>query len=77
MPRASTPGAVGTRPIGDSRKHISFEGVWADLRNRLRGGAEVTGWSREREDTGLRFNIVYIAPDAITILPTHGREGLK
>lgn len=48
---------------------ISFEGVWADLRNRLRSGAEITGWSRDKEDTGLRFRIVYLAPDSITVIP--------
>jgi hypothetical protein len=77
MPRASTPGFVSTQPTVEARKDVSFDGVWADIRNRLRIGTEVTGWSREKEDTGLRFKIIYAGPDAITILPTHGREGVK
>lgn len=32
---------------------ISFEGAWADLRNRLHSGAEITGWSRNKEDNAL------------------------
>ena len=47
---------------------VTFEAAWADIRNRLRAGTEIKGWSREKEDTGLRFNIVYLAPDSITIM---------
>ena len=47
---------------------ISFEAAWADLRSRLRSGLEINGWSRDKEDTGLRFRIVYVAPDSIIVM---------
>ena len=48
--------------------NITFEGVWADLRHRLRVGTEMKGWSRDKEDTGLRFKIVDVGADSITIV---------
>src|SRR5439155_3510361 len=77
MPRASKPGIISPRTDGEARANISFEGVWAELRNRLQSGAEITGWSHEQDDTGLRFKIVYVAPDAITIQSSSRPEQVK
>jgi hypothetical protein len=41
-----------------------------DIRRRLRAGTEIRGWSRDQEDTGLRFKIVDVGADAIAIKTT-------
>jgi hypothetical protein len=46
---------------------MSFEAVWADLKNHLRAGTEVRGWSRDKGHTLLRFRIDDIAPGSITV----------
>jgi len=71
MPRFVSPGPrIGTPIRTESiTPKDTFEGAWADLRNRLKRGTEIKGWSREKDDTGLRFGIVEVGADAIVVLP--------
>lgn len=63
--------------VGQSTPVISVEGAWADVRNRLRAGTELKGWSRERPDTGLRFKVLESGADALTILTAPTAEKPK
>jgi hypothetical protein len=44
-----------------------FEALWRDLQRRLRPGLEIKGWSRDKGDTSLRFEIVDVSPGSITV----------
>ena len=49
-----------------------FAAVWADIQNRLRPRSLPT-WSRENGEMR-KFEIVGVAPEAISILPAEGLE---
>jgi hypothetical protein len=46
---------------------MTFEAVWADLKNRLKAGIELRGWSRDKGHTSLRFRIDDVAASSITV----------
>src|SRR5450755_985427 len=54
------------RPIGGGTV-MCFEAVWADLKNRLKAGTELRGWSRDKGHTSLRFRIDDVAAGSITV----------
>ena len=45
----------------------TFEGIWADLRNRLRAGTVVRNWSADRGYTGGEFDINDVDGSAIVV----------
>jgi hypothetical protein len=45
----------------------TFDGVWADLRKRLKDGTEIKGWSHAKGYTTLRFLVMDVAPGSITV----------
>lgn len=70
MPRfASPPPTHDGVPKNKATRQMAFDAVWLDLRGKLHRGTEIRGWSREKDDTGLRFTITDFGPDAITIRP--------
>jgi hypothetical protein len=49
------------------RENISFEGVWADIRRRLRVGTTIRNWGAVQGYTGKTFCIVGVDDTAIMV----------
>lgn len=52
---------------------LTFEGVWADLRYRLKPRTTIPNWSILKGDTGGEFRIDHVDGGSITVIP----EGRK
>ena len=48
---------------------LTFEGLWADFRHRLRAGTEVSTWSAHSGYTGGSFRVDGFEPTAIVVIP--------
>jgi hypothetical protein len=49
-----------------------FDEVWFSLQRLLHRKQRLNGWSREKDDTGLRFEIQDVDSTSITVLPGKG-----
>jgi hypothetical protein len=45
----------------------TFQTVWNDIQSILKRGVEISGWSREKGTTELRFQIVDVSNSAIIV----------
>jgi hypothetical protein len=52
---------------------LTFEGVWADLRYRLKPRTIVRNWSILKGDTGGEFKIDHVDGGSITVIPEKRR----